>query len=142
MDYETSGTEYEWATWVYQMSPTGGFVFTINPTPPLGDEIVANPCYGVTITGSPAAHTVQYDCQVLSNWYATVQVPHQTNITSDPYMLVSASSDDPAINDVLYQGPSVRNLRSGVHGFRRSCPGEPVRLPAHQLRDGRSAGNL
>jgi type IV pilus assembly protein PilY1 len=107
MDYQISNSTsnlYMWTTWVYQMSPAGGFLFTNNPTPPAGDEIVANPCFGVIITGSPAAHTPQYDCQVLSNYYATVQVPHQTNITSKAYMLLSASSDDPLINDVLYQG--------------------------------------
>src|SRR5271163_631808 len=75
MDYSTSNM-YIWTTWVYQMSPTtptpSGFLFTSNPTPPTGNEIVANPCYGVTITGSPAAHTVAYDCQQLSNYYATV----------------------------------------------------------------------
>ncbi len=136
MDYETSGTEYEWATWVYQMSPTGGFVFTINPTPPLGDEIVANPCYGVTITGSPAAHTVQYDCQVLSNWYATVQVPHQTNITSDPYMLISASSDDPAINDVLYQGPPYGTSDPVCMVFGGPAPASPFAYPLTSYETG------
>jgi type IV pilus assembly protein PilY1 len=108
MDYTTSGM-YDWTTWVYQMSPTtptpSGFIFTSNPIPPTGDEIVANPCYGVIITGSPAQHTPQYDCQILSTYYATVQIPHQTSITTMPYMLISASSDDPSINDVLYQGP-------------------------------------
>ena len=105
MDYSTSNM-YMWTTWVYQMSPTpSGFLFTTNPIPPLGDEVVANPCYGVVITGSPAQHTVNYDCQILSNYYATVQTPHQTSITTMPYMVISASSDDPTINDVLYQGP-------------------------------------
>src|SRR5271167_751890 len=48
MDYQTSGLN-SWTTWVYQMSPAGGFQFTNTATPPLGDEVVPNPCYGVNI---------------------------------------------------------------------------------------------
>jgi type IV pilus assembly protein PilY1 len=94
MDYGTSGL-YSWMTWVYQMSPPGGFLFTSNPTPPLGDELVPNPCYGVSIT-YPYANTVSKDCQAI---YAAAV---GQNVTAQPYMVVSASSDDAAVNDVLY----------------------------------------
>ena len=33
MDYQTSGLN-SWTTWVYQMSPAGGFQFTNTATPP------------------------------------------------------------------------------------------------------------
>lgn len=93
MDYSTWGlNEYE--TWVYQMSPPGGFVFTSIPG---ASEYVANPCYGVNIN-PPWLTWVQWSCYNLSNYYAT------QSITLQPYMLVSASSDDPSINDVLYAG--------------------------------------
>jgi type IV pilus assembly protein PilY1 len=97
MDYTTAGMG-EYTTWVYQMSPAGGFLFTSNPTPPLGDEIVPNPCYGVNIL---LGNTVSQDCARLNTFYAS-----QT-ILARPYMLVSASSDDPAINDVLYAGGGI-----------------------------------
>ena len=94
MDYTTSGIA-EYTTWVYQMSPAGGFQFTSNPTPPGGDEIVANPCYGVNIL---LGNAVSQDCARLNTFFLS------QNILTQPYMLVSASSDDPAINDVLYAG--------------------------------------
>ncbi len=94
MSYQTSGIGL-YTTWVYQMSPPGGFQFTSNPTPPLGDEIVANPCYNVNIT---LGNTVSTDCKAL-NLYYTGQ-----NMLNQPYMVVGASSDDPLINDVLYAG--------------------------------------
>ncbi|HMK84387.1 MAG TPA: PilC/PilY family type IV pilus protein, partial [Steroidobacteraceae bacterium] len=91
MDYSTSGLgEYE--TWVYQMSPAGGFVFTSNPG---NSEYIANPCYGVNIV-APLANAVQTDCAALSTFYAG------QSITTQPYILVGSSSDDPSINDVLY----------------------------------------
>ena len=97
MDYQTSAvTEYN--TWVYQMSPPGGFIFTSNPTPPGGDEIVANPCYNVNIS---LGNTVSQDCARLAVYY------FGQNILNQPYMLVSASSDDPLINDVLYAGGGI-----------------------------------
>jgi type IV pilus assembly protein PilY1 len=95
MDYQTSALN-SWATWVYQMSPTsGGFQFTNNATPPLGDEVVANPCYGVNIT-YPWPNNVSKDCSYLNAAYLS------QNITAQQYMVVSASSDDPAVNDVFY----------------------------------------
>jgi type IV pilus assembly protein PilY1 len=95
MDYNTSN-QNPYTTWVYQMSPVGGFVFSSTPGP---GRYVANPCFGVSI--APATTTVQQDCAALNTRYAS------QSILTKPYMLVSSSSDDPAINDVLYSGGSV-----------------------------------
>jgi type IV pilus assembly protein PilY1 len=94
MDYQTSALN-SWMTWVYQMSPAGGFQFTNTATPPLGDEVVPNPCYGVNIT-LPYANNVSKDCGALNTFYLG------QNITAQQYMVVSASSDDASVNDVLY----------------------------------------
>ena len=66
MDYQTSALN-SWMTWVYQMSPAGGFQFTNTATPPLGDEVVANPCYGVNIT-PPYPNNVSKDCAALNTF--------------------------------------------------------------------------
>jgi type IV pilus assembly protein PilY1 len=97
MDYQTSALN-SWMTWVYQMSPSGGFQFTNTATPPVGDEVVPNPCYGVNIT-PPFANNVSKDCAALNTFYLS------QNITAQQYMVVSASSDDPSVNDVFY-GPA------------------------------------
>jgi type IV pilus assembly protein PilY1 len=94
MDYQTSGLN-SWMTWVYQMSPAGGFQFTNTATPPAGDELVPNPCYGVSIS-FPYANNVSKDCAALNSFYLA------QNITAQQYMVVSASSDDTSVNDVLY----------------------------------------
>jgi type IV pilus assembly protein PilY1 len=92
MEYNTSNMG-EYTTWVYQMSQPGGFTFT--SLAPSSGEYVPNPCYGVDITGP---FQVQQDCNALSQFYST------QNITAQQWMVVSASSDDAAINDVLYAG--------------------------------------
>jgi type IV pilus assembly protein PilY1 len=94
MDYQTSALN-SWATWVYQMSPPGGFQFTNTATPPFGDELVPNPCYGVNIT-PPFPNNVSRDCAALNTAYLS------QNITAQQYMVVSASSDDASVNDVFY----------------------------------------
>ncbi len=86
MDYKTSGNNV-YSTWVYQMSPPGGFTFT-SIAAPTGQ--VPNPCYNIAAAG------VTPDCATLNTYYAG------KNILTQPYMNVSASSDDPSINDVLY----------------------------------------
>ena len=90
IDYDTSGL-VAFDTWVYQMSPPGGFVFQ-NTIPGAG-EYVLNPCYGVNLL---LPFQVAQDCAALNAYYPT------QNITAQQYMLVSASSDDPSVNDVLY----------------------------------------
>jgi type IV pilus assembly protein PilY1 len=96
MDYQTGGAGL-YTTWVYQMSDTPGspgpFTFTNNPIPPANRELVPNPCFGIDIT---QAFPVSQDCNTLNSFYAA------QNITTQPYMVVGASSDDAVVNDVLY----------------------------------------
>jgi type IV pilus assembly protein PilY1 len=89
LDYSTNGNGI-YTTYVYQMSPPSGFTFTSLATP---SGQVANPCFGVDIT---LANQVSQDCSVLNAYYGA------QNILLQPYMNVSASSDDPSINDILY----------------------------------------
>ena len=111
IDYDVSGL-VSWKTWVYQMSNPGGFTFT--NTIPTSGEYVLNPCYDVNLSlGVPVSN----NCAALNTFYAT------QNITAQQYMLVSASSDDPSVNDVFYD----------PGGFDPVCivsggpaPGEPV----------------
>jgi type IV pilus assembly protein PilY1 len=91
MDYDTYGNGL-YLTWVYQMSPAGGFTFTSLPAT---SHQVANPCYGINPTQS---NPVSQNCAALNSFYSG------QNILTQPYMNVSSSSDDPSINDVLYDG--------------------------------------
>jgi type IV pilus assembly protein PilY1 len=89
MDYQTSGLgEYE--TWVYYMSPPGGFTFT--NTPLALNRYVPNPCFGML-----ADPTLGPSCAQLNGFYGM-------NITTYADVAISASSDDPSISDVLYAG--------------------------------------
>ncbi len=89
MDYNTSGNGL-YTTWVYQMSPAGaGFTFTSVAAP----GQVANPCYQINIA---LANPVSQGCNTLTAFYAP------QNLFINPYMNIGSSSDDPAINDVLY----------------------------------------
>jgi type IV pilus assembly protein PilY1 len=90
IDYDVQSL-VSWKTWVYQMSNPGGFTFT--NTIPSSGEYVLNPCYGVNLSlGVPVSN----NCAALNTFYAS------QNITAQQYMLVSASSDDPSVNDVFY----------------------------------------
>jgi type IV pilus assembly protein PilY1 len=92
IDYDVGGlTRFD--TWVYQMSPPGGFVFT-NTIPAVGEYII-NPCFGVNLA---APFPVAGSCAALDAYYPT------QSITTQQYVLVSSSSDDPSVNDVLYAG--------------------------------------
>jgi type IV pilus assembly protein PilY1 len=95
MDYATSGMG-EYTTWVYQMSNPGGFTFS--SIAPSSGEYVPNPCYGVPIGGP---FQVEQDCQILNGFYAS------QNISTKQWMIIAASSDDAAINDVLYAGGGI-----------------------------------
>jgi type IV pilus assembly protein PilY1 len=105
IDYDTSGLTL-FQTWVYQMSNPGGFTFT--NTIPASGEYVLNPCYNVNLL---LAFPTAQDCAALNAYYAT------QSITTQQYMLVSASSDDPSVNDVLYAGgfPPVCIVYNGPH---------------------------
>jgi type IV pilus assembly protein PilY1 len=89
-DYKTSNvTAYQ--TWVYYMSGPGGFTFSNSPVS--GAINVANPCYGYASNSS-----------VKSACAAADRTLYAGSLGSDPYMQISASSDDADINDVLYAG--------------------------------------
>ena len=95
LDYKTSGlTLYN--TWLYEMSPTAsGFVFASSQL--AGNRYVANPCYNYTSLA--ATNTVYKDCLAIDG---SGQVTG--SVATSQYMQISASSDDPLINDVLYAG--------------------------------------
>jgi type IV pilus assembly protein PilY1 len=92
LQYDTYGWGL-YTTWLYEMSPTtSGFVFTNSPLP--GNRYVANPCYNYpTVAGTPAYD----DCAAMDT---SGQV--SGSMANSQYMQISASSDDPLINDVLY----------------------------------------
>ncbi len=90
--YNTSGTS-KYTTWVYYMSPANeGFTFT--NTPMSGNRYVTNPCY----LYSAASNTVKSNCTSMASLYGA------STLSSNQYMKIGASSDDPNINDVLYAG--------------------------------------
>ena len=89
IDYNTSGNG-AYQTWLYVMSPPGGFTFT---SVAAASGQVPNPCYHVN---TALGNQVSADCGALNTHYAA------QNILSQPFMNISASSDDPAINDILY----------------------------------------
>jgi type IV pilus assembly protein PilY1 len=91
LDYSTGGPSI-FTTWVYQMSPPGGFTFT-SVAAPTGQ--VPNPCFGVNIA---LGNSVSSNCNTLNGYYAA------QSILLQPYMNIGSSSDDPSINDVLYAG--------------------------------------
>lgn len=91
IDYQVTGVG-EWTTWVYYMSPTGSdFTFTNTQA----SNTVYNPCYNIPINVTGDLNPVDNDCTALSGRYGT-------SFTTEQYMVVGATSDDPAINDVLY----------------------------------------
>lgn len=95
MDYNASVSSL-YTTWVYLMSPSGGFTFSsTNTSPPAGTRYINNPCYNYSSSSS----TIKSNCAsiVSAGLYSSTTLSQQ-------YMLISASSDDPAINDVLYAG--------------------------------------
>jgi type IV pilus assembly protein PilY1 len=101
-DYSTSGPAL-YTTYVYYMSPNGGFTFT-NTSGNLGSggatETVPNPCYGYqdsTTSANVKANCTQIAANATLNYGATT-------LNSNAYMQVLASSDDASINDVLYDG--------------------------------------
>lgn len=90
MTYSVSPSIY--TTWVYYMSPSGGFTFSA--TPPATGQYVVNPCYNY----ASASATINSNCTAIATLY-----PAGT-VANNQYMSVGASSDDPSVNDVLYAG--------------------------------------
>jgi len=109
--YSTTGTSL-YTTWVYYMSPPGGFTFAnslpsngftsysqyqafvaANPSAsPIPTRWVNNPCYNYP----SASSTVSGYCSSIANLYGA------TTLASNRYMQIAKSSDDPDVNDVLY----------------------------------------
>jgi type IV pilus assembly protein PilY1 len=99
LDYVLNGTSV-YTTWLYEMSPTTGpFVFsnTITPAP---DRWVVNPCYQYNTLGNGT---------VLWNECHAIDIGNKVtgNMAQSQFMQISASSDDPLINDVLYAGGGI-----------------------------------
>jgi len=109
--YSTSGTSL-YTTWVYYMSPPGGFTFanslptngftsysqyqtfiTANPgASPAPTRWVNNPCYGYP----SASSAVSTYCSSIASLYGA------NTLANNQYMQIAKSSDDPDVNDVLY----------------------------------------
>ena len=94
MDYST-GSASLYTTWVYEMSPTAsGFVFT--GTQGAGNRYVTNPCYNY-LTLIATNPTLFANCNTIA-----LSGKVTGAVATAQYMQISASSDDPLINDVLY----------------------------------------
>jgi type IV pilus assembly protein PilY1 len=99
LDYVLNGTSV-YTTWLYEMSPTTGpFVFsnTITPAP---DRWVVNPCYQYNTLGNGTV--LWNDCHAID-----ISNKVTGNMAQSQFMQISASSDDPLINDVLYAGGGI-----------------------------------
>ncbi|POZ61296.1 pilus assembly protein PilY [Chromobacterium alticapitis] len=94
LSYQISGTSL-YTTWVYYMSPAGGFGFTNTPTATSSTDTVLNPCYGYS---SSSSSTVKSDCGSI----ASALGASASTVGGSQYMTVGATSDDANINDVLY----------------------------------------
>lgn len=90
--YKTSSVGI-YNTWVYHMSPQGSN-FSFTNTPVAGNTYVNNPCYNYT----SASSTIQSNCSSIASFYGS------SVLSSNAYMQIGATSDNPAINDVLYAG--------------------------------------
>ena len=92
--YQT-GTPTLYSTWVYYMSNgSSNFSFT-NTSSTTAPVTVANPCYNY----SSASTDVSSACGQIATAYSAGFV------SGNKYMTIGASSDDPQINDVLYDSP-------------------------------------
>jgi len=106
IDYKLSGTGI-YTTWVYEMSPPGGFVFTNVQLPP--NRYILNPCYQYNTL--PTTNTVYTYCHVIdTSGKVTGSMATSQWMQIDATIFPAAgaynggSSDDPLINDVLYAG--------------------------------------
>jgi len=104
IDYQKGGATL-YNTMVYEMSPSlSDFTFTTTA----GPSEVANPCYQIPQDG---ANNVDSSCLALAGTYGAA------TLFNDAYMNVSASSDDPAVNDVLYGGGGTVCTATGFAGL-------------------------
>jgi type IV pilus assembly protein PilY1 len=103
MDYSINNPQVL-QTWLYLMSGSGGF--TLSNSPSAG--AVPNPCYN---------QTGNKDCAAVSKSLGY----SSSYITGYKYLIASASSDDPSINDVLYAS----GLPSAFLEYGNVNPGNP-----------------
>ncbi|SUY93078.1 pilus assembly protein [Chromobacterium violaceum] len=94
LSYQMSNTS-RFTTWVYYMSPAGGFGFTNTPTATSSTDTVLNPCYGYS---SSSSSSVKSNCGSI----VTALSASSSTVSGSQYMTVGATSDDASINDVLY----------------------------------------
>lgn len=115
LDYAT-GSPSLYTTWVYYLSPSGGFSFSSAPlpTPPTGTRYIVNPCFHYT--SSSTSPNVVTDCTAMAKKYGS------STLADNAYMLIASSSDDPSINDVLYAGSYLASV--GV-AFGGPSPSDP-----------------
>jgi type IV pilus assembly protein PilY1 len=94
MDYALSGNVSLYNTWVYYMSDQNGFSFGSSATAPSGsgDIAVTNPCYN----NASNSYCKSIESKIIGS----------TVVYTDQYMYIQATSDDPTINDVLYDTSS------------------------------------
>lgn len=93
IDYNApvQGSVYD--TWQYVMSANSGFSFT--STPSSGQRSIPNPCYNYkNMSGA-----MYSDCYDLGRHFGA------STLNGSTQMIISASSDDPNILDVLYSPP-------------------------------------
>lgn len=132
-DYSTSGKSL-YTTWVYYMSPSGGFNFAntlptngftsyaayqsfvaANPSAsPPPTRWVVNPCYQY---GSASSSVNNY-CSSIAGLYGL------STLSGNQYMQIAASSDDPNVNDVLYAG-GLPGLFVSYNGPKPTTPYPP-----------------
>ena len=111
--YTTSGAQ-TYNTWVYYMSPqTGNFAFTNSPV--AGNRYITNPCYNYSSSSS----TISSNCSSIAGFFGSALV------SSSLYMQIGASSDDPAINDILYAGSGFPGIFLTYQGPSPSTPYPP-----------------
>ncbi|MHB8354356.1 MAG: pilus assembly protein, partial [Burkholderiales bacterium] len=113
MDYGVNGTPSKYTTWVYYMSGPDGFLFHNSPpSATSGYSSVSNPCY---YTSTQSCHEIQ---QFIGSG---------NGVFSKKLVWIAASSDDPNINDVLYNnGGSSNMIFSGPYAYNNgyySIPG-------------------
>lgn len=109
--YQTSNPTL-YTTWVYQMSPSGGFTFT--NTYVNNATTAANPCYQY----SSASANVSSNCGSIATLYGN-------SLSTAPYVNLSLSSDDPTVNDVLYAADSLPSLFVDYGGNSPATPFPP-----------------
>ena len=114
LDYVLTGTSV-YTTWLYEMSPTSGpFVFSNTTTPP-PDRWVVNPCYQYDTLGNGTV--LWNDCHAID-----MSNKVTGNMAQSQYMQISASSDDPLINDVLYASGGIDAVCLDYGGTNPASP--------------------